>query len=214
MDALIETVTFAGVALLLAGTAAAGGRRANRAVGRRRTLWGVVAVAVLAVALIPCWQVARLSAVMAGGGCAPSWSVDSDPVFCVRSSVEGNVLAISGETSLPDGSKVLVWTRDLSDAREVTVQGGVFSDRYDLSRENPGQLTVTVEFIIAELVKVDAGLYDFGPSTQPIAVVSRYGRDGTNLFGPTATWIEGPLFLNYAPPVRVLEVRLEVSVPT
>jgi hypothetical protein len=213
MNAAIEMVMFAGLVALIAGLAVPGGRRARHEFGRRRSLLFIASVAVLVIAVIPGWQIARISAVLAYGGCAPTWSADSDPVFCVRGSVEGHILVISGETSLPDGSKVLVWTKDLSDATQLTVMGGVFQDRCDLSRENAGRLTVTVQFIIAQWVKVDAGLYDVGPSEQPVAVVSRYGRDGANLVGPTAEWIQGPLFLNYAPPIQVLQVGLDVLVP-
>ena len=179
---------------------------------RHVNLGRVAAMAALVASILPIWPLAGMATTFWLGGCAPAWLVASDPVFCVTSSVQGRTLVISGQTTLPDGSTVLVRTGDQSEDTSVTVRGGSFSFQSDISSGHAGPLLVAVQFVVAPLVDSDEGAV-VGPSDQPKAVVDRYRSDGAGLTGPTAIWIPGTFFLNARQPFQELSVQFDISIP-
>jgi hypothetical protein len=186
---------------------------------RRRLGW-IGTMALLAASVLPVWPIAGIAATIQMGGCAPVWLVPSDPVFCVRGTIEGRTLAVSGETNLPDGSIVNAWIDDPLNGewptvRQLTVARGAFSGALDLSQVRANRASVVVEFQVAPLEPTDPShdIYRFGDSEQPQAVVDRYGVDGARMVGPTAVWEQGPLLFYSVPELQALRFEWEFPVP-
>ena len=142
-----------------------------RGPGKRRNQVALSAVIVIA-GLLPVWPLASAWATGGAGRLRPElarpgrsrvlrswiWRSDED---CGRR-----------ETSLPDGSIVQVSQGDSGAWTEVTVQGGSFSTVVATPSTHGQTVGVVVEFVVALRVKVDAGVYDIGPSRQPRDVVA------------------------------------------
>ena len=138
----------------------------------------VTGVALASLVAISSWPLAQFVGINAMGGCAPQWLVPGNPAFCVSGRLDGRMLTVSGQTTLPDGALVdiAVSSDDLAiseppSAQRVSVNGGTFEATFDLSRRRSGSVTVT------------AALHMAG---QPAAVAQSYGTDGHALTGPTA----------------------------
>src|ERR1035437_7038538 len=138
----------------------------------------VTGVALASLVAISSWPLAQFVGINAMGGCAPQWLVPGNPAFCVSGRLDGRMLTVSGQTTLPDGALVdiAVSSDDLAiseppSAQRVSVNGGTFEATFDLSRRRSGSVTVT------------AALHMAG---QPAAVAQSYGTDGHALAGPTA----------------------------
>jgi len=167
--------------------------------------------ALLVVSIVPVWATFATAAAIAMGGCAPSWLVPSDPVFCVTAYAGYRTVTVSGQTSLPDGSLVSIWVEDGQSSEMATVHDGTFSFASSVSGSTSADTLVTVEFAITNLLQTDQGSIA-GPR-QPQAVTDRYGSNGARLSGPTAIWTtEREWHLGDdgdAEPIHVLDVRFE-----
>ncbi len=138
----------------------------------------VTGVALASLVAISAWPLAQFAGINAMGGCAPQWLVPGNPGFCVSGQLNGQMLTISGQTTLPDGALVdIAVSSDDSviseqpSAQRVAVNGGKFEATFDLSRRRSGSVTVTAALHLAG---------------QPAAVAQSYGADGRALTGPTA----------------------------
>ena len=143
------------------------------------THWrGIVSgVALASLVAISSWPLAQFAGINAMGGCAPQWLVPSNPVFCVNGRLDGRMLTVSGETTLPDGALVDIavssddFVSEQPSAQRASVNGGKFEATFDLSRRRSGSVTATAALHLAG---------------QPATVALSYGTDGHALTGPTA----------------------------
>jgi len=138
----------------------------------------VTGVALASLVAISSWPLAQFVGINAMGGCAPQWLVPGNPAFCVSGRLDGQMLTVSGQTTLPDGALVDIAVssddsaiREQSSAQRVPVNGGKFVATFDLSWRRSGSVTATAAFHLAG---------------QPAAVALSYGTDGHALTGPTA----------------------------
>jgi hypothetical protein len=138
----------------------------------------VTGVALASLVAISSWPLAQFAGVNTMGGCAPQWLVPGNPDFCVSGRLDGQMLTVSGQTTLPDGALVdiAVSSDDFAvgeqpSAQRVAVNGGRFEATFDLSRRRSGSVTATAALHLAG---------------QPAAVAQSYGEDGHGLTGPTA----------------------------
>jgi hypothetical protein len=161
---------------------------------------GSIIFGVLLIAL-PVARIA-LSFVNGSGSTPLDFLVSSDPTFRLAASMDGTRLTASGETNLPDGSNVDVWAAfagdepgiHITDARSAVVVGGRFSQSIDLTGWPAGPVIVSALFEVVD--------------TQPAAVLSRYGADGSGMSGPrvkydddTSTWaLEDWQTVQFTPP--------------
>ena len=182
---------------------------------RRAVAGRVAAVAAVVASSLLAWPLAATAATIELGGCAPTWLVPSDPMFCVTASTNGRTLTVSGQAGLPDGSLVSIRidrSPDYGDPQDVAVVRNAFHFAESVHTSGADHVSVTVEFIIAARVRGNSGDWKVGPSRQPQSVVDRYGSDGAGLSGPSALWLPGTSILTSSPSIRVLELDLEVSV--
>jgi len=143
------------------------------------THWrGIVSgVALASLVAISSWPLAQFAGINAMGGCAPQWLVPGNPVFCVNGRLDGRMLTVSGETTLPDGALVDIavssddFVSEQPSAQRASVNGGKFEATFDLSRRRSGSVTATAALHLAG---------------QPATVALSYGTDGHALTGPTA----------------------------
>jgi len=138
----------------------------------------VTGVALTSLVAISSWPLAQFAGFNALGGCTPQWLLPGNPGFCVSGRLNGQMLTISGQTTLPDGALVdIAVSSDDSviseqpSAQRVAVNGGKFEATFDLSRRRSGSVTVTAALHLAG---------------QPAVVAQSYGADGHALTGPTA----------------------------
>jgi len=138
----------------------------------------VTGVALASLVAISSWPLAQFVGINAMGGCAPQWLVPGNPAFCVSGRLDGQMLTVSGQTTLPDGALVDFAVssddsalREQPSAQRVSVNGGKFVATFDLSWRRSGSVTATAAFHLAG---------------QPAAVALSYGTDGHALTGPTA----------------------------
>jgi hypothetical protein len=143
----------------------------------------VTGVALASLVAISSWPLAQFAGVNTMGGCAPQWLVPGNPDFCVSGRLDGQMLTVSGQTTLPDGALVdiAVSSDDVAiseqpSAQRVSVNGGKFGATFDLSRRRSRSVTATAALHLAG---------------QPAAVALSYGTDGRTLTGPTAL-ADGP----------------------
>src|SRR5450759_2525354 len=143
------------------------------------THWrGIVSgVALASLVAISSWPLAQFAGTNAMGGCAPQWLVPGNPAFCVSGRLDGRMLTVSGETTLPDGALVDIavssddFVSEQPSAQRASVNGGKFEATFDLSRRRSGSVTATAALHLAG---------------QPATVALSYGTDGHALTGPTA----------------------------
>jgi hypothetical protein len=184
--------------------------------GSVRTVAARIGTAVLLIAsLSTIWMTIATAAAIGMGGCAPTWLVPSDPVFCVTAEAGYRTVIVSGRTSLPDGSLVSIWVNSApenADPEIATVRGGTFLFTASTMGPNTENTAVTVEFVTLNLVESADGPVA-GPSQQPKSVTDRYGSDGARLSGPTAIWTPGREWHSDddddTEPIHVLDVRFE-----
>lgn len=178
--------------------------------GIRRRTKAVIAIAVLAVLLALAWVLVvwlpvcriALSFVTMSGSTPLDLLLPADPPYRLTASLDGTHVTGSGETSLPDGSRVSMWAWyvgndpgiHMSDTIEAVVADGRFSGTFDLAGWPAGPVMVKALFEIDE--------------TQPGEVAERYGADGARLTGPrvaydddTGTWaLQDWQTVQYRPP--------------
>ena len=109
-------------------------------------------------------------------GC--TFGAPPDPTFDLAVDVAGSVATVSGQTTLPDHSRLDVWasdaegTRDvvISDVAHVETKNGSFSAQIDLTGWSPGLVDFRALFRAS--------------NDQPAEFFSRYGADGSGMAGP------------------------------
>ncbi len=140
----------------------------------------VTGVALASLLAISAWPAAQFAGVIVLGGCTPQWLVPSDPAFCVSGRVDGRNLAISGDTTLPDGALVDLEASGVPAGvgsgnlplQRIAVAAGKFQATFSLSSSSATSVVATATF------KMDG---------QPPATVELYGADGHGLTGPVVT---------------------------
>jgi hypothetical protein len=125
----------------------------------------------------------------AGSGSTPlDLLLPADPSYRLSARVDGTKVTGSGETSLPDGSRVTMWAMfagdepgiHMSDTQDAVVAGGQFSATFDLAGWPAGPVMVDALFEMDE--------------HQPAEARQRYGEDGSRMSGPIGTFsATGPL---------------------
>jgi hypothetical protein len=148
------------------------------------THWrGIVSgVALACLVAVSAWPLAQFAGFNALGGCAPGWLVPSDPEFCASGAFEGQILTISGHTTLADGAVVdLSVQGEFAEAASAVIgnrQVAVKNGRFEATFAVAGNPIVHYESIVATAtVRMDE---------QPSTVIKRYGSDGHGMVGPSA----------------------------
>jgi hypothetical protein len=206
---VLALVIFGGPFLLLAASFVGSGtlarRRPHKGLG---ILLGLLSCAILA------WPVSSATAALTVGGCAPAWLVPADPYMCMRATLNGNNLDVAADTSLPDGTVLLLERGELllmedTDATRLVVSGGRINSRVTVSDRST--LYLVLRIAPWTPFEGDDDNLVLAKSDQPETVLSRYGQDGAGLTGLSVAGYGGSGMLHSAAPMQAIVVVIEVD---
>jgi hypothetical protein len=206
---IMGLLLFGGPLLLLAASLVGSGTLA-----RRRPHKGIAVTLGLFSCAILAWPVSSATAALTVGGCAPEWLVPSDPYLCVRTTLANDSLEVSADTSLPDGSVVLLERGDFLLMEDAEATRLVVSDgRIEGHIAVPNRATLYLVLRIAPWTPYqgDDDYLVLAKSDQPEAVVSRYGQDGSGLTGLPVAGYGGSGMLHGADTMQAIVIVIEVD---
>jgi hypothetical protein len=206
---IVSLVVSGGPILFLASSFVGSGTLARRSPHRGfGVLLGLLSCAVIA------WPVSSATAALTAGGCAPTWLVPADPYLCVRANLNGNELEVAADTSLPDGTVLLLERGDFllmedADATRLVVRNGLINGRVTVSDRST--LYLVLRIAPWTPYEGDDDYLVLAKSDQPEAVVIRYGQDGSGMVGLRVAGYGGSGMLHSSAPMQAIVIVLEID---